>query len=152
MDFLIDVVQGLPEEYVLVVAGDGPELQKWKNHVGATRRVAPRERVRFLGRVDRKTLTEWYAATDVFLLASGYEGFPHVVAEAVATGLPCVVSDKGGNPETKELFPQHVTVVRYRDAEAWSCAIRSVPDRLAPLRSKSFEETVGEYIEILKRA
>jgi rhamnosyl/mannosyltransferase len=80
VDFLIDVVARLPEAYVLVVIGEGPLLETWKQRA-QDRGLA--SRVRFLGRVSREVVAEWNQAADVFVLPSGYEGYPHVVIEAV---------------------------------------------------------------------
>ncbi|MHB8831452.1 MAG: glycosyltransferase, partial [Patescibacteria group bacterium] len=52
-------------------------------------------------------------------------GFPHVVVEACSVGLRCIVSDRGGNPETKEFFPNLVTVAPYQNKQAWVEAIIS---------------------------
>lgn len=120
-DFLVDLIPHLPSTHALVIAGDGPCLEDWKRRASES---GVEDRVIFLGRVSRHDLAEWVEAADVFALATGYEGFPHVVVEAVSAGLPCVVSDKGGNPETKELYPRHVTVVPYRDDEAWGAALQ----------------------------
>jgi glycosyltransferase involved in cell wall biosynthesis len=38
-------------------------------------------------------------AVDVFLLTSDREGMPNAVMEAMAAGLPCVVTDAGGNAQ-----------------------------------------------------
>jgi glycosyltransferase involved in cell wall biosynthesis len=50
--------------------------------------------VRFVGRVDDPE--RWMAASDVFALLSRREGFGTVTAEAMACGLPCVVSPLDG--------------------------------------------------------
>lgn len=136
VDFLIEVLAKLPETAVLVYAGDGPMLETWKRQAA---KVGLASRVRFLGRVNRSELSNWYAAADIFLLASGYEGFPYVVVEAVSTGLACVVSDRGGNPETRTLFPEYVRVSPYRDVEAWRVALTAPPARRLPASSQALD-------------
>jgi glycosyltransferase involved in cell wall biosynthesis len=97
----------VPASHILIVAGDGPELEAWKR-IAAKEGIG--ERVRFLGRVSREVLAEWYDVADTFVLHTGYEGYPHTVPEAVSRGLPCLVSDQGGNPETQEEFGAYITV------------------------------------------
>lgn len=116
----------VPASHILVVAGDGPELEGWK-------RLAIKEgveaRVRFLGRISRQALAEWYDVADIFVLHTGYEGYPHTVPEAVSRGLPCLVSDQGGNPETQEEFGKYITVLPYQDRDAWVTALSEVKIR-----------------------
>ena len=72
-------------EVDFVVAGTGPEG-------GDLRRGAPGN-VRFIGFRDSR---EVLAAADVFMLTSDYEGMPMTLLEAMACGVPSVVSDVDG--------------------------------------------------------
>ncbi len=50
--------------------------------------------VRFLGSVDhQKDLPDLYACSDYYITTSVYEGQPLTLLEAMASGLPCIVSD-----------------------------------------------------------
>ena len=124
---LIEWWNELPAHRVLIVAGDGPETDAWKK-LAQEKNLG--ERVRFVGRLGREALSDWYRACDAFLLHSGYEGYPHVVAEAASLGVPCLVSDQGGNPETKEVFGDLIDVLPYQDRSAWIGALSNVSRRV----------------------
>jgi 1,2-diacylglycerol 3-alpha-glucosyltransferase len=49
--------------------------------------------VSFLGRVSNEDLPIIYAIADYYVMASVYEGQPLTVLEAMASGVPCIVSD-----------------------------------------------------------
>lgn len=70
----------------------------------ATERLADElginDRVRFLGVVD--DVSAFMQAADGFVLASRWEGFPMVLLEAGASGLPVVATRVGGVPELLE--------------------------------------------------
>ncbi|HWR00034.1 MAG TPA: glycosyltransferase family 4 protein [Candidatus Methylomirabilis sp.] len=154
VDFIIGIMPDLPSDVVFAVAGDGPSLDEWKK-LAFERRVA--DHVRFLGRLDKPTLADWYRAADLFVLPSGYEGFPHVVTEAASVGLSSFVSDQGGNPETRELLGDAlVRVLPYGDAGAWRVALSdSWPGRAAPAAPETLqfevmmEKTIGVIREIV---
>lgn len=76
---------------VLNVVGDGPERESLER-LAAT--VGPR--VRFLGERPHAEVLALLTTADALILASDYEGLPHVVLEALAVGTPVVSPSVGG--------------------------------------------------------
>jgi glycosyltransferase involved in cell wall biosynthesis len=76
---------------VLLVAGDGAEAARWRSE-------AARAGVRavWAGFLNQRELGPVYAAADCLVLPSDRESWGLVVNEALATGLPVVVSDTCG--------------------------------------------------------
>jgi glycosyltransferase involved in cell wall biosynthesis len=81
----------------LVVAGDGPERLMAERLVD---QLGIRDVVRFLGIVPYPELPSYYAAADLFLLPSRYEGNARVLTEAGAAGTPSVTTDVSGAEDT----------------------------------------------------
>ncbi|QRQ99898.1 glycosyltransferase family 4 protein [Dyadobacter sandarakinus] len=76
--------------YNFVIAGDGVARKACEQQMpGAV----------FLGKVDHQTLSGLYASADIFLFTSISETYGNVVAEAMASGLPCVIADGGGSAD-----------------------------------------------------
>ncbi len=58
------------------------------------------DRVRVTGAIPDERLAELYATSDVFVLASRFEGYGMAFAEAIAHGLPVIGAAGGAVPET----------------------------------------------------
>lgn len=68
--------------------------------VGAPYPMAAQDGVEQLGRItDRALMSRLYAEADVFCLPAHFDPFPNVLLEAMAHGLPCVVTPTCGVPE-----------------------------------------------------
>jgi glycosyltransferase involved in cell wall biosynthesis len=82
----------LPAAVHLVLVGDGPA------RAGIVR-AAPSGRLHLLGGRSRADVALAMQACDVLVLPSAREGWPNVVTEALASGLPVVATAVGGVPE-----------------------------------------------------
>jgi sugar transferase (PEP-CTERM/EpsH1 system associated) len=79
----------------LLLVGAGPDLDRHQSYVKSS--LLLKDRVIFAGA--SFDVAELYQAMDVFLLPSISEGLSNTLLEAMATGLPCIATDVGGNPE-----------------------------------------------------
>lgn len=94
--YLTPLAQALIErgcDFTLLVAGDGPlkdALVEEVDEVGLGRHVF------LLGSVPNLNLPKYFSVSDVFVMPSEEEGFPHALLECLASGLPFVTFDVGG--------------------------------------------------------
>jgi glycosyltransferase involved in cell wall biosynthesis len=77
----------------LIIAGSGPYLSEMKENMKAYPRVI------FTGAMPRYELAELYNAADYFVFPSVTDTFGMVILEALACGLPVIVSAQGGPQE-----------------------------------------------------
>lgn len=115
----------------LALVGDGPYAEELRRRLpGAV----------FTGYLTGTDLAEAFASADLFVFPSTTDTFGNVVLEAMASGLPCVVSDQGG---PRELVRDGVDglVVRGGDVEGFGAAVsRLVAD--PALRGRMREEAL----------
>lgn len=122
--FLIDAFEQVArrrDDAVLLLVGAG-EAKLFVKRLVVERGLS--ERVKFLGQ--RTDMPEIYAAFDLFVLPSLYEGLGLAAIEAQRSGLPCLLSDK---------VPHEVNVVgecrslSIDDPSAWADAICGIKAR-----------------------
>jgi len=81
--------------------------------VGTPHPLPPQDGVEVLGRIrDRDRMSQLYAEADVFCLPSLFDPFPGALLEAMAHGLPAVVTTTSGIPEIVEAGTTALTVGR----------------------------------------
>jgi glycosyltransferase involved in cell wall biosynthesis len=123
---------------------------------------APDASVIVSGPVDDATLGDAYAAADLFVLPSRYEGYGVVYAEALAHGLPVIACDVGPVPEL--VGEEAALLVPPGDAEALSVALdlllkdAALRDRMSTAARRRagelprWEDTAAGFLRVLNEA
>ncbi len=75
-----------------------------------------------LNDANREITHKYFRAADIFVLNTGYEGFSHVVLEAMSAGLPVITTNVGGNPEVVD-SPENGILIEYNNREQLRDAI-----------------------------
>lgn len=141
-------------EVVLAGTGDGEAALKAQVAQAGLERV-----VRFLGFVPREEMPEVYASAGVFVLPSFNEGMSVALLEAMASGLPVIVTPTGG---TDELLDGNGLLVPWADTVALANALGKLvgsPGLRADLGQRSRElalkrtwpNTAQAYLDLCRR-
>ncbi|QJA06285.1 glycosyltransferase family 4 protein [Thermosulfurimonas marina] len=107
LPFLLEVLEELPPEFKLLVAGGKPLGQKG--------------RVYYLGPV--REMERLYGAADLLTLPTRYDPFANVVLEALACGLPVITTPENG---AAEVIPEGWGRVLPREAGKWKTELERV--------------------------
>lgn len=121
-DLVIKALRCLSQEYGAVFIGPdymNGVLQQLVSELGL------RERVEFVGTVHNRDLAKYMRACKVLVLPSSSEGFPKVVLEALACGVPVAASGFSAG----QFFDEMITYIDTLTAESVADAIRIAEDR-----------------------
>jgi glycosyltransferase involved in cell wall biosynthesis len=96
VDVVINAVAGVQhrQNVLLYIAGDGPSKT---DLISLVARLNLSETVRFVGFLKSGDLWARMKAADAFISLSDYEGMPNCVCEAIACGIPLILSDIPGH-------------------------------------------------------
>lgn len=91
-----EVMEKCGQSISLTIVGDGPYRTALEELV---RKLEMQHLVTFAGRKDKEEVRRYYQEADIFVLPSLSEGMPNVVLEAMACGLPIVMTPCEGSRE-----------------------------------------------------
>jgi glycosyltransferase involved in cell wall biosynthesis len=120
VDDFIHLVAQLPQNWIGLVAGDGPDLESNKK---LAKTLEIENRIRFTGLLNDPKLT--YQAMDVFCFTSRFEPLGLTILEAMASGIPVIgFSCPGGSHEV--LSNDTGIVIQNRDIQQMATAAQSI--------------------------
>ncbi|MHA1797145.1 MAG: glycosyltransferase family 4 protein [Candidatus Helarchaeota archaeon] len=95
-DIVIKTLSKLQNKFKLFIVGEGTDLKKLQS---LTKQLGIQDRVYFLGKLDHQDLLNLYGEIDIVILLSEYEGYSHVLIEALLNKKYIIATKIGGNPE-----------------------------------------------------
>lgn len=102
------------------------------------------ERVGYKGKIPNEQLPEWYASIDALVVPTlTYENSPTVIYEALASGIPVIVSDIGGAAEL--ITSQSGIRIPAGDSEQLARAMSMMVDKANSYDQKKIQESIKEF-------
>ena len=117
------------EDYKFYIIGGGSDKDKLEKEIEQKKLS---EKVKILGSKPNAVIQDFYSVADIFINPTMAEGFPRVIIEAMAVGLPVVTTDAGG---IKDIMPasQQEYIVDKKDRDAFAAKMVE----LAQLKDKT---------------
>ncbi len=126
----------------LAIAGEGPDETKLKELASALGAS-----VTFLGQIPKAEMSEFYRTGKIFVLNSSYEGMPHALIEAKASGLLCVGRAGTGSEEVIRDMVDGILVNGEPGNNLKEILGRAVsnPELVARLRLNAHDDVVNRF-------
>ena len=138
---LLEAASRITDVHV-AIAGSGPlepQLRSQADLLGIA------DRVHFLGFVNQQKLPDVYAMADVLAVPSEWENYPLVVPEAVAAGLPVILTETCSAAGDVAVDEANAFVVRVGDVDALADRLRRLvedPDLRAAMAADARDRMV----------
>ncbi|MEX0918557.1 MAG: glycosyltransferase family 4 protein [Candidatus Paceibacterota bacterium] len=124
---LIEIMPTLLDKYPqgqLYIYGEGPERTKLEERI---KNLKLSDNVFLPGQLSQAELLAEISRADIFVLNTAYEGFSHLLLEAMVLGRPVIATAVGGNLELIK-NGQTGLLIPYNDKEALKNAIINLTD------------------------
>ena len=117
--YLLQVIAELKDQPIIFkIAGSGANLDTPEIKQAFAEHQLDLQKVKLFAQVS--DMPAFYQSIDAFLMTSITEGFPNVLVEAMASGLPCITTDVG---DAKYIVEEKGWVVAPRDVAGLKAAI-----------------------------
>ncbi len=152
VETLLRAAERLKEDDVsFVIVGSGHKKKEYGN-LAQELRI---QNILFTGEVEREILLSAFAASDVFVLPSIFEGLPYVVLEAMASGKPVVASKLPGLAEVITDGGNGI-LFEVGDDEALAQAIQNLKDDRRMVKrmgeaNRELAEDLFDYRKVFRR-
>ncbi|MGO5013584.1 glycosyltransferase [Niallia sp. Sow4_A1] len=93
LDHLIEIAKNIKNGWRILIAGDGPDKNKFKKMIKLNKLE---DIVILKGNLNTRELSELYLSGSVFISTSRWEGFGLVITEAMTFGLPIISFNNSG--------------------------------------------------------
>ena len=141
------VIKEIPDVH-LILTGEGPSLNNWKN---LSNTLGIQNYISFLGFLDEELLLKYYATCDIFVFPSRKEGFGQVILEAMASGTPVICANI---PPMSDIIGGGGKTFKLNDSKDLSKKIIELlldQKKLEALREKALNEVKKyDWIDIAK--
>jgi len=149
-DEIIEILAQLPDDVVYLIAGGGSDMQRIQRKAIA---CGVGNRVRFTGIFADDEKADLYNLADVYAMPSRGEGFGFVILEAMASGVPVIVSKHDGGREAvlngklgTLVDPSNPAEIRTAIADALELGERKVPEGLDYFGIDRFNDRVHAIV------
>lgn len=109
------ILEEIPKAHFTII-GEGP-LRKWLSE--KIEKHKWKRQVYLSGKVDNKAIKSYLRKADLFIMPSRQEGFPRVLLEAMASGIPFVSTEVGCVSEMVD-ESQRVAIVERKNPESFA--------------------------------
>jgi glycosyltransferase involved in cell wall biosynthesis len=158
--FLLEAVAPLIAQYPQLrveILGEGSEKAELESQVVS---LGLTEHVRFLGYVSPEETPRYYQRAGIFVLPSLNEGMSNALLEALASGLPLIVTDTGGSKELviegeNGLYIEKESAESIREALEQLLVDKSIRQRMGEAsrrraESQSWQSVAEQYMDVYK--
>lgn len=158
LQFVLPEIQHINREtesrVTLTIVGDGPYRQELER-IAAENHLS--DLVTFVGQKNKAELPAYYQAADIFILPSKKEGMPNVVLEAMASGLPIVMTPCEGSEELIERNGYAVPVSEFAQKLICLCKDQNLRWQMGKVSRQlvrerfCWESIAKQYLELMEK-
>lgn len=142
--FLFEVLKKLPDNYVLLICGDGPLKTRLQNMI---KDENLNSKAILTGFISESEKVDYYNLADIFVYPSTKEGFGLSVCEALACGKKVLASDI---PPFREIKSNSLLLLP-KDLNVWASTILSMKNSTTnKIFDYSWKEASKKYYQALK--